>query len=74
MDNPKSFPNDARVAKQLTDFFRVSICCDVKIFWGFAQQQITNTSADEVCLEAMVLQATEYLAGIDTDGTFFNRT
>ena len=73
MNNPKPFANNERVAKQLTDFFRVSICCDVKILWGLAQQQITDTAADEVCLESIFLQAADYLVGIDADGAFFNR-
>lgn len=63
----KTTTDQTAVGEQLFDLFRRRIGDDVKVFWLAPQQQIADTTADQIGFETRFVQPVEHFQGIVTD-------
>ena len=59
--------NKTAIAEQLAHLVRRRIGCDVKIFRFFAEQKVTDATADQPGFISRFIQPVHYLQGIFTD-------
>ena len=57
LNQPKSAADDTTVLKEQTDLVRMSVGRDIEISWGLAQEEITDTSSNEVGQKAVSMEA-----------------
>jgi hypothetical protein len=66
--------NDAAVAKNLAHVFGPCVRCDVEVFWATVEEQIANTTTNEVGLKAGALEPLNDFGRVWIDGAVIERS
>ena len=56
MYDSKSTPNDSRTSKNVANLFGRRVSRDIEILRSFIEQQISDTTTNEFCLEALAFE------------------